>query len=491
MIKQEGMILSPYIDLYDIIIPKDHELRQLNELVDFSFVDDLLKHTYTSNNGRPGYRPQVMFKYLMLKRMYELSDRDVVERARTDMAFKYFLGLAPEEDVIEFSSLTKFRKLRLKDESVMDALISKSVQIAAENGIKLSKTIIVDSTHTEARYGTKSAREYLLEVCKNLRKKVYSVNEEYVKQMPKKPDNSRIGLYEEVVGYCERVYRLVDDDESLKVYKNIQENMNLLRETLDDVNEELTYSKDSDAKTGHKTADTEFFGYKTHIAMTPERIITAAAVTSGEKHDGKELASLVDKTEANGIDVDNIVGDGAYSEKENIEYANENEINLVSKLSKTVSSGNRKNALDGEFSYNKDAKMYVCPAGHMAIHKSKTGAKDPNKPQRESYFFDVKKCVQCPLREKCGYKENQKSKTYNITVKMSKIHQDHQDRQQTEYYQELAGERYKIEAKNAELKKEHGYAHTVYAGMNGMMLQAGVTIFVVNLKRILKLKKDR
>ena len=84
---------------------------------------------------------------------------------------------------------------------------------------------------------------------------------------------------------------------------------------------------------------------------------------------------------------------------------------------------------------------------------------------------------------------HRKSKTYNITVKMSKIHQDHQDRQQTEYYQELAGERYKIEAKNAELKKEHGYAHTVYAGINGMMLQAGVTIFVVNLKRILKLKK--
>ena len=85
MIRQESMILSPYMDLYDIIIPKNHELRQLNELVDFSFVDDLLKSTYTSNNGRPGYRPQVMFKYLMLKRMYELSDRDVVERARTDI----------------------------------------------------------------------------------------------------------------------------------------------------------------------------------------------------------------------------------------------------------------------------------------------------------------------------------------------------------------------------------------------------------------------
>ena len=47
-------------------------------------------------------------------------------------------------------------------------------------------------------------------------------------------------------------------------------------------------SKDQDARIGHKTADTAFFGYKTHIAMTPERIITAAVVTSGEKADGKQ-----------------------------------------------------------------------------------------------------------------------------------------------------------------------------------------------------------
>ena len=64
----------------------------------------------------------------------------------------------------------------------------------------------------------------------------------------------------------------------------------------------------------------------------------------------------------------------------------------------------------------------------------------------------------------------------------------HQDKQNTEYYQQLAHERYKIEAKNAELKNEHGYAHTVYTGQHGMTLQAGVSIFVVNLKRILNLK---
>lgn len=31
--------------------------------------------------------------------------------------------------------------------------------------------------------------------------------------------------------------------------------------------EHLETSKDEDAKTGHKTADTSFWGYKTHIAM--------------------------------------------------------------------------------------------------------------------------------------------------------------------------------------------------------------------------------
>lgn len=36
--KQEIFNLSPYMALYDLIIPKDNMLRQINELVDFSFI---------------------------------------------------------------------------------------------------------------------------------------------------------------------------------------------------------------------------------------------------------------------------------------------------------------------------------------------------------------------------------------------------------------------------------------------------------------------
>ena len=491
MIKQESLILSPYIALYDIIIPKEHELRQLADLVDFSFVDDMLKGMYTLDNGRPGYRPQVMFKYLMLKRMYELSDRDVVKHAMTDMAYKYFLGLAPEDPVIDASSLTKFRKLRMKDESIMDKLISKSVEIALNNGIKLSKTLIVDSTHSEARYNAKSAREYLLEICKNLRKKVYAVDESYVEKMPKKLPNRTIGMYEDVIKYCQEVIDTVKNDENLVARPNIAENINLLQETIDDTNEELIMSKDEDAKIGHKTADTSFFGYKTHIATTPERIITAATVTSGERHDGKELQTLVDKMESNGVEVEAIVGDGAYSERDNIKYANENDIKLVSKLSNAVLNGNNNRKTKLEFYYNKDAKMYVCPNGEMAIRKEVHDKKTSDSSTYETYYFNVNKCMNCPLKDKCGFKDGQRTKSYSVTLKLADLHKEHNDKQETQEYIELAKERYKIEAKNAELKNQHGYAHSSYAGIHGMTLQAGVSIFVVNLKRILRLKNGK
>ena len=40
---QETLNLSPYMAIYDIVVPKDNTLRQTNDLVDFSFVLEELK----------------------------------------------------------------------------------------------------------------------------------------------------------------------------------------------------------------------------------------------------------------------------------------------------------------------------------------------------------------------------------------------------------------------------------------------------------------
>lgn len=478
---QQKMILSKYMDIYDLVVPKDNILRKINELVDFNFIFEELKNKYCIDNGRNAINPIRMFKYLLLKAIHELSDADVVERSKYDMSFKYFLEIAPEDPVIDSSSLTKFRKLRLQDSNLLDLLIGKTVGIAIEKGIIKSKSIIVDSTHTKARYNQKTPREVLLDYSKSLRKSVYKIDENLKSIMPAKINN---GVLEDEIEYCKKLITAVKGDEALANYPSVKEKINLLEETIEDDLEKLSISKDEDAKIGHKTYDTSFFGYKTHIAMTEERIITSATITSGEKHDGKQLQDLVEKSRAAGIDVENIIGDAAYSEKENLEYAKEKNIKLIAKLSKTVTHGNARKSPD--FEYNKDADMYVCKAGHMSIKKISTRAKKHEKDGQgavESYFFDVEKCKHCSYKDGC-YKDGAKTKSYSVSIKTN-THQEHMDFQESEYYKEKSKERYKIEAKNSELKHRHGYDVASSSGLLGMELQGAVTIFAVNMKRII------
>ena len=127
--------------------------------------------------------------------------------------------------------------------------------------------------------------------------------------MPKKREST--GPLEDQIEYTKELLKLVKEDARFTTIPAINEKINMLEETVNDTEYEIEYSKDKDAKVGHKTADTSFFRYKTHIAMTPERIITAAVITSGEKHDGKQLQKLVEKSQVNGIEVEAVIGDGA------------------------------------------------------------------------------------------------------------------------------------------------------------------------------------
>lgn len=486
--KQLELNISPYIELYNILISEDNFWRQLNDMIDFSFVYEILKNKYSSTMGRNAEDVTRMFKYLLLKSYFKLSDRGLIERTKTDMLFKYFLGYSPEETkLINPSLLTVFRRERLvdEDENLMDKLIEKTVQLALEKGlIEVQNKIIVDSTHTNAMFSHISPREELIRQAKNLRKSVYKIDESMHEKMPKKREAS--GLLEDQIEYSKELLNVLKEDGKFEKLPNIKEQMEYLKETLEDTEIELEYSKDKDAKIGHKTADTSFFGYKTHIAMTPERIVTAATVTSGEKHDGKELTNLIEKSKSNGIKVEAIIGDGAYSEKENLDYCNENNIKNVSKLSKTVTHGNGKNKDD--FEYNKDAGMYVCKAGHMAIKKIRTGSKKKNE-QVESYFFDVEKCKHCPLKKGC-YKKGAKTKTFNVKIK-DDIHIAQMDYMETEEFKKLYSERYKIEAKNSELKNNYGYGKANACGKLGITIQGATTLFLANMKRIIKLNEEK
>ena len=500
MLKENNQLtfcLSSHASLYDVLIEKDNFWRQLKDMVDFSFVYDELKEKYSSTMGREAEDVIRMFKYLLLKNYYKLSDRDLIARTKTDMLFKYFLDYLPEEtNLIDPSLLTVFRRERLSNKeneeqtskNLMDKLIAKTVEIALSEGIiEVKNKIIQDSTHTNAMYQHISPREELIKQAKELRKSIYKIDETMHDKMPKKREST--GLLEDQIAYTKELLNLVKKDIKFTTIPNINEKINMLEETMNDTEYEIEYSKDKDAKVGHKTADTSFFGYKTHIAMTPERIITAAVVTSGEKHDGKQLQELVEKSQANGIEVEAVIGDGAYSEKENIEYCEENNIKLASKLSKFVTHGNSQR--NNNFEYNKDAGMYVCKAGHMAIRKAKQGIKNGmhGDSRVECYYFDIEKCKHCKFKDGC-YKDGAKYKTYCVKIK-DNIHIKHMDYMETDEFETIYSERYKIEAKNAELKSRFGYDTANACGKNGITIQGASALFLTNIKRIIKLKSEK
>ncbi len=503
---QSQMSFSKHLELYDILISKDNQWRRMKEEIDFSFIYEAIKESYSETMGRTSIDAIFMFKLLLLKTESGLSDEGLIRMVKVNMEYKFFLGLDPEETIIiDSSTLTKFRRTRLakyekeengklvkvfdKSQELMDILITKTVDIALTKGIIKKKNMgIVDSTHSLSMYGQITPREKLIQTSKSLRKKLYALDETIKEKMPKKKETT--GKIEDEIDYCNELLEIINKDGRFIEVPNIEENMRLLQEIIDDTKDQIEYSKDTDARVGHKTADTSFFGYKTHIMMSEERIITSANVTSGEKTDGKELPSLIEKTIKNGIELEAVVGDGAYSEAENLEYCKEKEIKNVSKLGKNVTHGIGKNKEN--FEYNKDAGMYVCKAGHMAIKKSKQGSKKDKKgsnTQVESYYFDVEKCKQCPFKEGC-YKEGAKTKTFNVKIK-NDIHVAQMDYMETEEFKKYYSHRYKIEAKNAEIKNVYNYDKSVACGKSGITIQGASTLFLANLKRIYKLEDEK
>ena len=478
MLPIQGSIqFTGYTYLYDIVVPQDHELRKLNALCEnFDFIYEELKDKYCLDNGRMAEDPRMLFKYLLLKVIDNLSDVDVVAHSRYDMSYKWFLGLAPESDVIDPSTLCKFRKQRLSDEGLLDKLIGKSVKIAVDNGLIKSKEIIMDSTHTCSRANAQVPVNVLQQISKQLRKAVYSLDAKAKDSMPEKYEGTDL---EKEVAYIES---LVEHVSKLPVamFAAVSEKLNLLKEKLEDVKDHYDVSKDGDARTGHKTQDSSFFGYKTHIAINQERIITAATVTSGEKDDGSQMQTLIDKSIENGMEVNTVIGDGAYCSKENLEESKEKKITVVSKVNALVREGRS----DDRFTFNKDAGMYVCPAGHMAIKKYVTKDK-----MVETYQFDVRKCVVCKMRETC-FKRGQEHKSYSVCHR-TEIQKEQMGFQETDEFREKYRTRYKIEAKNSDLKNNYGYDRAESYGLQAMTLQGAVTMFACNMRRIMRMMQEK
>ncbi|MDQ0493539.1 transposase [Paenibacillus brasilensis] len=80
------------------------------------------------------------------------------------------------------------------------------------------------------------------------------------------------------------------------------------------------------------------------MAMTEEEIITALVVTPGSTDDGKQLPVLLEQATANGVSVNEIMADKAYSSKGNLAKMKTENISPMVPLHPIVHEGGERQA---------------------------------------------------------------------------------------------------------------------------------------------------
>lgn len=96
------------------LVPKDHLLRKIDGVIDFTFIHDRVSDLYCPDNGRPALDPVVMFKALFLGYLFGIrSERQLVREIEVNVAYRWFLRLRLTDKIFDASTLSQNRRRRL------------------------------------------------------------------------------------------------------------------------------------------------------------------------------------------------------------------------------------------------------------------------------------------------------------------------------------------------------------------------------------------
>lgn len=483
MLKDKNNQLSICSILYSKI-SENHILKLIDRAIDFKFITKLVEKSYNKYYGRPAKDIEMMIKLLIIQYLYNYSDVKVIEEASLHLAYLWFLGVNPEDEMPHPSLLAKFRVHKLQ-EVTLDEIIIEIVKQCVEKGIIKDTGISIDATHTEANT-FKATPERLM---KRLANKIFKTYEKESGELPQEIERN-IPEYQEIAdhkeaksimkGYLEKVIedveKITNNEKNPKTMKAIQTAKAILSDPKFIEQKGVRSLVDQDARVGHKSKFDHFFGYKTEFIMTTgERIITAVAVNSGEYVDGSEFEKLIELTKKTGLNIEEVFGDKAYFRKRILDIIKETDAKAYIPVSESVYR------IDEEkFNYNKDSDEWFCSEGNATTskkHKIRETGKEIYK-----YYFDKEKCRNCPKRKEC-ISGTSVGRILIIGINTPEFY-EYSQRQKTDEFKEKYKERACHEGKNGELKNHHGLNRARGYGLKSMGIQSRLTAIAVNLKRI-------
>jgi len=483
--------------LYDRIVPVDHLLRKINQVVDFSFAGQILKDRYHPDIGRPAEAPEFMLRLCLLQYIYGDSDRQVIENARINLAYKYFLGLAVDAEVPDYTTISYFRAQRLGEEKfqlVLDQIVQKCI----DKGLVKGNRQIIDSTPIRANITLNSITGLVRKCRENVLKTVEKQDRMMAEslgltdlQNAKKAKfaSAEEGLQKEIEAASELLDSVTAELRARRVSptEELKKDLGLLEKAVADREEKakdkLISPVDPDARQGKKTSTT-WPGYKAHIVMEEETgIITGVETTPANTTDGSQLKPLLEEQEkAHSIKPKELTGDKAYDWGENLEALNSNNTIANISLSKQVNRNGAGYFTVDDFLYDPESVKLMCPAGHISTNCYSEILYN-NKP---GYAFQFKPslCNVCPLKAKCV--KNRAGRRVYISY-YEPYYRLARQRLATDEGKQAYRNRYKIEQKMADLTRYCGLRRCRYRGLDRAGIHTLLATTVCNIKRMVKL----
>ncbi len=111
MMGTKARIFAPIavVSLEDLV-PSKHFYHQLDQVLDLSFVRDLVKETY-AGGGRPSIDPVVFFKLQLVLFFEDIrSERLLMQLVADKLSVRWYVGYNLDEPLPDHSSLTRIRE---------------------------------------------------------------------------------------------------------------------------------------------------------------------------------------------------------------------------------------------------------------------------------------------------------------------------------------------------------------------------------------------
>jgi IS5 family transposase len=484
------------------LVPRNHALLQIDREVDFSFVRELVGDLYCADNGREARDPELLLRLCFLQSYYGLSDREVIDRAQTDLAFRLFVHLGLEAALPHPSLLTVFRK-RLGKER-FQAIFNRSVRVAVERGLVKGRLVMVDSYGIVADLAIPRLRRLLMRLVREALSMLVRlggeasglVEEQAALLADESWWQSKALREKDLAAWFVLTQRVREAVAAAQVPASAQRSRECWLGLLDQALERQTKPKanergdrlvsdvDPDARwSTRERGKKAMVGYKQQIAVDPEHeIITGALTTPANVDDTQPFEELLDQHAANTQQRPAAaVADSGYSSGENRRALAERE--MTDYIAPPTPKGHKQGKLsasDFETEFDDDGvpQRVRCPVGQLA-----EGGHWKAEAEGWNFYFAKGQCEGCALRERCSKAKRGR------TVFVSAYHREHADaraRKDTPEFVAAQVMRLEIERTFAYQQRRAGQDRARFRGLDRVAIQVYLGCFMVNLVRIVR-----